>query len=93
MRSALAGTASNVVAVKTAAAVPMNVIERMFTSISDRHQRCTIICVSSKDLDHLILKGGTFLSSLRNIFELPMNSRSASFNQACAILRSTALFV
>jgi hypothetical protein len=35
MRSALAGTASNVVAVKTAAAVPMNVIERMFTSIGD----------------------------------------------------------
>jgi len=30
MRSALAGTASNVVAVKTAAAVPMSVIERMF---------------------------------------------------------------
>jgi hypothetical protein len=30
MRSALAGAASNVVAVKTAAAVPMNVIERMF---------------------------------------------------------------
>jgi hypothetical protein len=31
MRSALAGTASNVVAVKTAAAFPMNVIERMFS--------------------------------------------------------------
>jgi hypothetical protein len=30
MRSALAGAASNVVAVKTAAAVPMSVIERMF---------------------------------------------------------------
>jgi hypothetical protein len=29
MRSALAGTDSNVVAVKTAAAVPMSVIERM----------------------------------------------------------------
>ena len=32
MRSALAGTASNVVALKTTAAVPMSVIERMFTS-------------------------------------------------------------
>jgi len=30
MRSALAGTASNVVALKTTAAVPMSVIERMF---------------------------------------------------------------
>jgi hypothetical protein len=30
MRSALAGAASNIVAVKTAAAVPMSVIERMF---------------------------------------------------------------
>jgi len=30
MRSALAGTASNVVAVKTMAVVPMSIIERMF---------------------------------------------------------------
>jgi hypothetical protein len=30
MRSALAGTASNVVALKTTAAVPMSVIERMY---------------------------------------------------------------
>ena len=30
MRSALAGTASNVAALKTTAAVPMSVIERMF---------------------------------------------------------------
>jgi hypothetical protein len=30
MRSALAGTASNVVAVRTATVVPMSVIERMF---------------------------------------------------------------
>jgi hypothetical protein len=30
MRSALAGTASNVVALKTMAAVPMSIIERMF---------------------------------------------------------------
>jgi len=52
MRSALAGTASNVAAVKTAAAVPMNVIERMFHSIGDRRQRWTITRVS-RNKDHL----------------------------------------
>jgi hypothetical protein len=40
MRSALAGTASNVVALKTTATVPMSVIERMFDLLCGvRNQR------------------------------------------------------
>jgi uncharacterized protein YjbJ (UPF0337 family) len=53
MRSALAGTASNVVAVKTAAAVPMSVIERMFhLRWLSGNQRWTITRVP-RDNDHL----------------------------------------
>jgi hypothetical protein len=49
MRSALAGTASNVVALKTTAAVPMSVIERMFHLLWwCPQQRCTITQSSSK---------------------------------------------
>jgi hypothetical protein len=71
MRSALAGTASSVVTVKTAAAVPMNVIERMVhllgVSVPTMRDHMRFL----KRLDHLILKWGTFLSSCRNTEELP----------------------
>jgi hypothetical protein len=47
MRSALAGTASKVVALKTTAAVPMSVIERMFHLIWGCPQTTIQIEVSS----------------------------------------------
>jgi hypothetical protein len=44
MRSALAGTANNVVTVKTAAAVPKKAIERMFYSLLLSHENDARAC-------------------------------------------------
>jgi hypothetical protein len=78
MRSALVGTASNVVALKTTAAVPMSVIERMFHLLCGvPQQRCAITCVPRKVLVYF-LKWRTFLSSVRNIF--PCNFSGSAQN-------------
>src|SRR5215472_2024710 len=55
MRSALAGTASKVVALKTTAAVPMSVIERMFHLL--------VVTANNKGRSHSVPKTQT-----RNLF-------------------------
>jgi hypothetical protein len=68
MRSALAGTASNVVALKTTAAVPMSVIERMFH----------LLCGAGQQQSRVTLKFPETIFYLKNIFEAPPGTTSTS---------------
>src|SRR5215467_12808772 len=72
MRSALVGTASNVVALKTTAAVPMSVIERMFHLLCGvLQQRCAITCVPRKVLVYF-LKWRTFFEFRAEHFSMQL---------------------
>jgi hypothetical protein len=67
MRSALAGTANNVMALKTTAAVPMSVIERMFhlpwVSATTMHDQTAFL----EKAGSINFETRNVLSSLRNI--------------------------